>query len=76
MEQRTPGEEQQPHPAQSEKRSSRSERAPEKKPSTGGRNRRQKHAAVCAACQRETTVSFLPRPDRPVYSVLRSYWTE
>jgi CxxC-x17-CxxC domain-containing protein len=31
---------------------------------SGGRTR---HAVTCAACQRETTVSFTPRPDRPVY---------
>jgi ATP-dependent RNA helicase DeaD len=31
---------------------------------SGGRTR---HAVICAACQRETTVSFTPRPDRPVY---------
>lgn len=67
VEQRARGEERQPRPAQSESRSNRSERAPEKKASARGRNRRQKHAAVCAACQRETTVSFVPQPDRPVY---------
>jgi ATP-dependent RNA helicase DeaD len=31
---------------------------------SGGRSR---HAVTCAACQRETTVSFTPDPDRPVY---------
>jgi ATP-dependent RNA helicase DeaD len=28
---------------------------------------RSRHAVTCAACQRETTVSFTPDPDRPVY---------
>lgn len=31
------------------------------------RSRRTKHPVTCAACRRETTVSFIPRADRPVY---------
>ena len=31
------------------------------------RSERPKHTVTCAACQRETTVSFTPRDDRPVY---------
>jgi ATP-dependent RNA helicase DeaD len=37
---------------------------------SNGRRRsagRARHTVTCAACQRETTVSFTPRPDRPVY---------
>jgi ATP-dependent RNA helicase DeaD len=33
--------------------------------SSGGR--RTKHEATCADCGQQTTVSFVPRPDRPVY---------
>ena len=35
--------------------------------SFGGRNPRQMHPAVCAACGQMTEVPFLPRGDRPVY---------
>jgi ATP-dependent RNA helicase DeaD len=39
-------------------------------PRTNGRRRsggRTRHSVTCAACQRETTVSFTPHPDRPIY---------
>jgi CxxC-x17-CxxC domain-containing protein len=31
------------------------------------RSRRTKYPVTCTACRRETTVSFIPRADRPVY---------
>jgi len=33
----------------------------------GRRSPRTQHAVTCATCKRETTVSFVPRDDRPVY---------
>lgn len=34
---------------------------------TNRRSARPKHTVTCATCQRETTVNFVPRGDRPVY---------
>jgi len=45
-------------------------REPQREPSRARANPRpprQRHAVTCAACKKETTVSFVPRGDRPVY---------
>ncbi|GAC1333436.1 MAG: hypothetical protein NVSMB22_25650 [Chloroflexota bacterium] len=40
---------------------------PQRRGPANRRPPRPKHAVTCAACQRQTTVNFVPRDDRPVY---------
>ena len=42
-------------------------RTSEHQPASRNRTRRTQHAAICADCQRETKISFIPRAGRPVY---------
>jgi len=56
-----------PAATRSDSGGSRPERRTERQGTARRSGRRSKHAAVCAACQKPTTVSFVPRADRPVY---------